>query len=569
MTKLKKVLLASAATVMTVALAIGGTMAYLTSEDSDVNVMTLGNVAIEQHEYERVINEDGTYPTITTGRGTGYKLQEFSQAKPLYPAVGDIDWDSTVVWLDQLENNTGNMQVFNFENAVDKFVTVENTGKSDAYVRTLVAFECGELSVEEWDNIINYSIHFTWTRELVGQVEIDGNRYVLVEFVYEGATSRHVGGILPAGDMTYNSLAQVYMSSKATNEDVEKIDGNKNGTYDILVSSQAVQVAGFENADEAFDTISADEETTKVSAASIALDTAFGDISADNHPWIEGGVAIPTIASSTEEFEDAVANGGTVMLSDNVSLGGKIQKDIHVNLTGNTIKGEGSQVNADMSMTNGTYSMESYSDYMDIRPADDSEYVFKNMNFVNTYRTETKKNKGTERVVDVIEFTPVTADINCKIVFENCIFDNCGVLLEGLSGTTSNVEVVFNNCTFNALTKDRVIEIKNYFNGTMVIENCTFNIEATGGNFAVLEVSNSSSNRMVVTANNNKVNANKAAVYTYDPEKGETAKDSVTIDYYGAKNVCFFDYRYLTGGYSTVNENGTTISGDVAIPSRR
>ena len=41
------------------------------------------------------------------------------------------------------------------------------------------------------------------------------------------------------------------MKATATNEDVEKIDGNGNGTYDILVLSQAVQVDGFDNAETA------------------------------------------------------------------------------------------------------------------------------------------------------------------------------------------------------------------------------------------------------------------------------------------------------------------------------
>ena len=65
MSKLKKVLLMCTAYVLVAALAIGGTIAYLQDSDSDVNVMTLGNVKIEQHEYERVVNEDGTYKTDT------------------------------------------------------------------------------------------------------------------------------------------------------------------------------------------------------------------------------------------------------------------------------------------------------------------------------------------------------------------------------------------------------------------------------------------------------------------------------------------------------------------------
>ena len=52
---------------------ISGTVAYLTDTDEDVNVMTLGNVDIEQNEEEW--NEDKT------------ELEDFSQNKPLYPYV--------------------------------------------------------------------------------------------------------------------------------------------------------------------------------------------------------------------------------------------------------------------------------------------------------------------------------------------------------------------------------------------------------------------------------------------------------------------------------------------------
>lgn len=275
MSKMKKILMMSAAYVLVAALAIGGTLAYLQSEDSDVNVMTLGNVDIEQLEYERVVNEDGTYPELTTARGTGYELKEFTQAKPLYPEVGAIEWDETYVWLDQLENGAGGMQVFGFENAVDKFVVVENTGKSDAYVRTLIAFEIGDATVEEWDELIGYSNHFTWDKpEEIGVITVGDSKYMVVEFVYKGAgETRHKDGVLPVGDKTYNSLGQIYMSSKATNEDVEKLDGNKNGTYDVLVLSQAVQTEGFEN-------------------AITALDTAFGDTTVElAAEWFSGVVA--------------------------------------------------------------------------------------------------------------------------------------------------------------------------------------------------------------------------------------------------------------------------------------
>ena len=277
--------------VLTASLAISGTLAYLQDEDSDVNVMTLGNVYIEQHEYEREVDANGNYVTDTN---YGYKLKEFSQDKPLLPATaldangqpynyGAGDYDTTRVKMSQVDSH-GSMDVFVNKNAQDKFVTVENTGKTDAYVRTLIAFEIGSLTVEEFDKVIGTSSFMTdqgvWKVSDIGSVEIDSNNYFVVEYLYNGAKDLggvHENGVLPAGDTTYPSLAQVYMKATATNEDVEAIDGNRNGTYDILVLSQAVQTAGFTDADG--DGIVADD----------ALDTAFGVIDVTNAAeWFDG-----------------------------------------------------------------------------------------------------------------------------------------------------------------------------------------------------------------------------------------------------------------------------------------
>ena len=87
--KLKNILLSGLSLVLVAALAIGGTVAYLQDEDSDVNVMTLGNVKIEQHEYERATNTNGSYETKEIDGVTSYVLKDFTQGKPLYPIVGD------------------------------------------------------------------------------------------------------------------------------------------------------------------------------------------------------------------------------------------------------------------------------------------------------------------------------------------------------------------------------------------------------------------------------------------------------------------------------------------------
>ncbi len=306
---MKKFLTILLTVVLTAAVAITGTVAYLTSEDSDVNVMTLGNVKIEQHEYERVV-ENGEYKKGNVDNQASYVLKDFTQNKPLLPIVGDPNesstspayagWDDTTVRMSQVDSY-GGMQVFAGKNAQDKFVTVENTGKSDAYVRTIVAIEIGSTE----GDLIGSSYHSNWNKELIGKIAIEGNNYLVFEYSYLGASdgSRHVNGILPAGETTYPNLSQVYLKHNATNEDMVAIDGNNNGTLDILVLSQAVQADGFEN-------------------AKTALDTAFGEVNAVNVPEWFANTEVPGLVNSAEELQaalDEAKDGDTIILGKDIT----------------------------------------------------------------------------------------------------------------------------------------------------------------------------------------------------------------------------------------------------------
>ena len=307
--KLKKVLLSAMSLVLVAAIAVAGTVAYLQDSDSDVNIMTLGNVSIAQHEYERVVNADGTYATKAIDGVTSYVLKDFTQGKPLIPSAlvtngPGWDWDSTIVRMTQVDSY-GGMNVFKASsNAQDKFVTVQNTGKTDAYIRTLVAIEVGSTD----GSLVGTSYHSTWTKNEIGKITIDGNNYILIEYAYEGGqlsdgTWRHKNGILPAGDTSYPKLSQVYISAVATNEDMVALDGNGNGTLDILVFSQAVQTAGFDSAEA-------------------ALDAAFGDNTTTNHPWAGEGNApvIPVTVATADELIAALENGKAVVLTDDVKI---------------------------------------------------------------------------------------------------------------------------------------------------------------------------------------------------------------------------------------------------------
>ncbi len=271
MSKLKKVLLMCTAYALVAALAIGGTLAYLTSKDSDVNVMTMGNVKIEQIEQQ--YDENGN-------------LVDFEQDKPLYPYVGELGWKNT-------SYEDGAYRQFTMNNVVDKYVSVKNTGTSDAYVRTLIAFELGNLTIEEFDKYIGASINSyngseykfngAWKWDGLDYSNIiedeDGNKYV----VY---TATHLAPLAP-GEETVPSLLQVYMDKTATNEIVEKLDSNNDGNYNILVLSQAIQSAGFENAGLAWETVTLSTTSTTQFSAEVALNTGYGTPVEKAEEWFD------------------------------------------------------------------------------------------------------------------------------------------------------------------------------------------------------------------------------------------------------------------------------------------
>ena len=251
---------------MALMMSLSGTLAYLTDTDSDVNVMTLGNVDIEQLEKDAQGND-------------------FVQAQPLYPVYvipGEEGAEDVIV------------------GAIDKVVTVKNIGKSDAYVRTAVAFEAGEMTdVEAFKALIHAEFAFpeaavNWVTEPVTINDMD---YFVAYMYYPEA--------LEAGKESTPSLLRVWMDPSAENDDIAQF-GN---TFDMLVISQAVQTANFENVE--FKGRSVD---LALARAMLALDTSFGPITAEAHPWVNEEVTIPGIITSFEEIKAVRGQDGSYAL---------------------------------------------------------------------------------------------------------------------------------------------------------------------------------------------------------------------------------------------------------------
>lgn len=260
---------------------VGGTLAYFTDTDDAKNVMTLGGVDIMQNEQQHTIDEevDNCDNPLVDVADDGFET--FVQDKPLMPMVDKrAEGDEAVV-----------EGYFNplMRNVVDKIVTVSNVADAEsinkeAYVRTIFAFEGRSDVHDAYIGILKTDADVvdestTWTFEYVNEtyteagelvarmVEIDGVTYTIAEAVYHP--------VLNPAETTVPSLRQIFLAPTADNE-VQDWFGE---TYDIICVSQAVQVAGF---DDAVD----------------ALNTAWGDLSdtadvtdAELIAWLEAAMA--------------------------------------------------------------------------------------------------------------------------------------------------------------------------------------------------------------------------------------------------------------------------------------
>ena len=244
---MRKKIVAFTLVIAMLAICFGSTLAYFMDTETVKNVMTIGNVDIEQIEQQR--DENGG-------------LEAFENGKILLPMGGDPAWAAETVTV-----NGDSFKVFDSENVLDKFVTVNNIGNSDAYVRTIVALEAGKSAEEAknlWYNYIGVTDNTDNGVTIDSEdndlfVKIGDTYYIIVVYTY-------VNAIAP-GVQAPATLTGVALYKEATQETI----ANLGDTYEVLALSQAVQASD----------MGAD--------AGAALDTAFGDVNAANvADWFAG-----------------------------------------------------------------------------------------------------------------------------------------------------------------------------------------------------------------------------------------------------------------------------------------
>ncbi len=223
----KKVTALALTTSMLAVATVGGTLAYFTDDDAQVNTFTTGNVAID-----------------------------------LWEDFGDNDG------IEELIPATGSAQDGTLKNGIEKEVYVDNTGSEDAYVRVHIAIpqllDDGADTFDASKNIL----HFNYDKESIGEGKWDWSK-AYDDGQYEGNWNYYttqIGGIwynvyvvtygtaLKTGETTLDAMSQVYLDKEVTTQDIVELKDALGENWHIAVIAEGAQAEGFDNAYDALNT---------------------------------------------------------------------------------------------------------------------------------------------------------------------------------------------------------------------------------------------------------------------------------------------------------------------------
>lgn len=418
MKKMKKSLLLVLSFALVAVVSVTSTLAYLSAQDNEVNVFTVGQVDIELVEQQR--NSDGT------------ALEEFKQGKELLPLVGSAQGEKDKFGLPTAANY------------VDKIVTVANTGKNDAWVRILIGFpksldaDTASAMPLHWNIGNKFHADGTYTE---GSTDVDYNweasalNYtVTVEGIEYNVYSYTYNKVLAAGEATLDpAIIGFYLDSRVNYdadlgvytidygngpEEIEGFDGN----VVIPVVAQAVQYDGFEtNANDAFD-------------------AAFPQTAENVKNWLEGTKVV------VARPETGAVRPAGILVETNTISGVTVidSSDENTNLRA-LYTGDGKRINGDLTITDsyldGTYAMNVIGDGTGVLTVSNTDlrgWVSYDGFTAATFTNVTFGENTNPEIYNTVR--PYS-----QITFVNCDFDGTEFWFDKVKGAT----VTFENCTIN------------------------------------------------------------------------------------------------------------------------
>ena len=268
---MKKKLVAISLVVAMLAVAvIGGSLAYFTDTDKEINTFTVGNVKIEllESQYHRVNagkgNAIGQTEPLMGGClwAADVDMQGTPENTPNYVTSGEV-WDGLYFSDAQIEADAADYKNGYFAEHSQNMVPganvrknpyVKNTGASDAYIRIRTLIPVSLFGVI--DNGPSYwtttamnegqvtsnavTTYNTSGATAVKQVERNGIMYYEYDFTF-------VKAVKP-GELTFwNVWGNIAINKDATAEDLANVE-----SFDVIFEADAIQADGFADATEAF-----------------------------------------------------------------------------------------------------------------------------------------------------------------------------------------------------------------------------------------------------------------------------------------------------------------------------
>ncbi len=333
---MKKKALAAASYVMVAALAIGGTVAYLTDRDNATNTFTMGNVDIELNEdfeqgSELVPGVNITKkPTITNvGKSDAWVWMTFSIPTALDNFVQGTEQGSNenvIHWNPTASTTVGYVSAENVEAALKAGILPAGTTYED-----IVNEKC------TWEVFNSHGEGLNAYQE-----KIDGETYNTYVFMYNGT--------LEPGETTLPSVYKVFLDAAVDIDPdgnmYKVVDGKakdlkwnveKDGAPKIYVNAYAIQADGFADVKTAYN----------------AYVGQWGELNGEHEDV--------TVIEEAENLNAALAAGGNVVMAvDVTSDENVVQKGGTLNGGGNTLTKTGTvydgttALNAGVLTTGGT-----------------------------------------------------------------------------------------------------------------------------------------------------------------------------------------------------------------------
>ena len=266
----KKILALSLCVVMLAIAIVGGTLAYFTDTDKEVNTFTVGNVDIEllESQYHRVNAGKGNATGLTEPISGGYlwaadvDMQGTPENTPNYKTSGET-WNGQYFSDDQIVADAATYKDGYFTKHSQKMLPgsnvrknpyVKNTGSNDAYIRVRVL-----IPVKLFDVIDNGPSYWTTTAmnegqvtskavntyntigaEAVTKVTRDNIEYYEYDFTFTKAVK--------PGEITFwNVWGNIAINKDATATDLANVD-----SFNVIFEADAIQADGFADATAAF-----------------------------------------------------------------------------------------------------------------------------------------------------------------------------------------------------------------------------------------------------------------------------------------------------------------------------